>query len=63
MICMYLNMNIKEKETTNVHTGDKYTVTQYFPQECKGSVCPFYSDGTGTYMEGICIRAELEKRE
>lgn len=61
MICMYLNLNehqVKYKKDNTIHT-----ITEYIPQKCYGGVCPFYSDGTGEYMEGVCIRAEKEKME
>jgi hypothetical protein len=61
MICMYLNLNehqVKYKKDNKIHT-----ITEYIPQDCKKNVCPFYSDGTGDYMEGVCIRAEKEKME
>lgn len=61
MICMYLNLNEHAIEYSK--EGNKHKVTQYIPQECFGEKCPFYSDGTGEYIEGVCIRAEKEKEE
>lgn len=36
------------------------TTIRFRAQDCLGNRCPFYSDGTGDYMEGACIRVQRE---
>ena len=46
--------NVRGEPVEEEHTGF---------EDCYGKICPFYSDGTGDYVEGVCIRAEKEKEE
>lgn len=58
MICPYRS---EGKDTWIKHNADRSkTIVQvlYTPQPCLRYLCPFYSDGTGKYTEGVCIRVE-----
>lgn len=58
MICPYRS---ESKETFIRHNADhSKTKVQVFytPQPCLHHLCPFYSDGTGEYVEGACRRVE-----
>ena len=63
MICPYRPYC---KETFVRHSTSKLKTkitTMYTPQPCLKNICPFYSDGSGYYREGACIKVELEIRE
>lgn len=56
MICPYRS---ESKDTLIIHNKDRSKTrvqVVYTPQPCLHNLCPFYSDGTGEYREGVCIK-------
>ena len=62
MICPFADCATIEKTTFEYNDAGKVvSLTKkrnFSAKECLGSRCPFYSDGTGEYVEGACIRVE-----
>ncbi len=60
MICPFATELLKtEKRITYDENGRVtrvVTINQPKPQSCQGPLCPFNSDGTGSYREGACIK-------
>lgn len=60
MICPYRS---EGKETWIQHNKDRSKTkvhVVYTPQPCLRYLCPFYSDGTGEYREGVCMKVEKD---
>lgn len=64
MICPYMPCNYVIK-TLRDPDNDKvlYETKSYKASNCMKDDCPFYSNGDGEYISGVCIRAEKEKEQ
>ena len=64
MICPFVEPNIQHKQVYEYNDKGKVrsisNFTRRIPIECLKDKCPFYSDGTGDYREGVCIKLEKE---
>lgn len=64
MICPYMPCSCVTR-TLRDPDNDKvlYETKNYKASNCMKDDCPFYSNGDGEYMSGVCIRAEKEKEQ